>query len=179
MNAADPRHLLDRHAGRVFTRWRERLRALPPSSALAQPELLIPLMSSAFARVRHTAALAFLADDTVASDAPTLCRCGLNPLVAFYLTGECATFDVLWGQSLALRHLLPDERERLCRAISHAWRLVGADEMAVFCGLCQQGNSRSSSAAHAASRSSDACATTPTLARHATRLVTASGPSVG
>ena len=53
MNPSDPRALLDRHRARLLARWRERLRALPPSSALATPEVLGPLMAPALARVRE------------------------------------------------------------------------------------------------------------------------------
>lgn len=135
MNPGDPRPLLDRHAARVLTRWRERLRALPPSSALAHPDLLGPLMAPALARVRQEAAQP--APETSAAE-PVNCRCGLNPLVALYLTGECATFDVLWGQADALPHLAPGEREQLCRVLSQAWRKVATDEVSLFCSLCQR-----------------------------------------
>ena len=137
MNPGDPRPLLDRHAARVLTRWRERLRALPPSSALAHPDLLGPLMAPALARVRQEAARPASPDEAGAGE-PVACRCGLNPLVAFYLTGECATFDVLWGQADALPHLAPGEREQLCRALSQAWRRVATDEISLFCGVCQR-----------------------------------------
>jgi hypothetical protein len=137
MNPGDPRPLLDRHAARVLTRWRERLRALPPSSALAHPDLLGPLMAPALARVRQEAVQP--ANGTEATnEEPLNCRCGLNPLVAFYLTGECATFDVLWGQADALPHLAPTEREQLCRALSQAWKRVATDEISLFCSLCQR-----------------------------------------
>ncbi len=138
MNPGDPRPLLDRHAARVLTRWRERLRALPPSSALAHPDLLGPLMAPALARVRQEAAQAPADGAAHATEEPVSCRCGLNPLVAFYLTGECATFDVLWGQSDALPHLAPGEREHLCRTLSLAWRRVATDEISLFCSLCQR-----------------------------------------
>jgi hypothetical protein len=137
MNSGDPRPLLDRHAARVLTRWRERLRALPPSSALAHPDLLGPLMAPALARVRQEATQA-AEGAAVTMGEPVTCRCGLNPLVAFYLTGECATFDVLWGQADALPHLQPGEREQLCRALSQAWRRVATDEISLFCSLCQR-----------------------------------------
>lgn len=141
MNPGDPRPLLDRHAARVLTRWRERLRALPPSSALAHPDLLGPLMAPALARVRQEATQpATETGPAGAADEPVACRCGLNPLVAFYLTGECATFDVLWGQADALPHLAPGEREQLCRTLSLAWRRVATDEISLFCGICQRRN---------------------------------------
>jgi hypothetical protein len=139
MNPGDPRPLLDRHAARVLTRWRERLRSLPPSSALAHPDLLGPLMAPALARVRQEAAQSADESGTAAASAePLACRCGLNPLVAFYLTGECATFDVLWGQADALPHLAPEEREQLCRCLSQAWKRVATDEISLFCSLCQR-----------------------------------------
>lgn len=144
MNHADPRFLLDRHAARVLARWRERLRALPPSSALANPDLLAPLMAPALARVRQEATGPQA--DTPAD--PAGCACGLNPLVAFYLTGECATMDVLWGHADALLNLNPQERELVCRTLNLAWRRVAADEIALFCSVCQHGSKPAATHSH-------------------------------
>lgn len=94
------------------------------------------MMAPALARVRQEAAQP--AEEAAAAGEPVACRCGLNPLVAFYLTGECATFDVLWGQADALPHLQPGEREQLCRTLSQAWRRVATDEISLFCSLCQR-----------------------------------------
>jgi hypothetical protein len=151
MNPGDPRPLLDRHAARILARWREQLRALPPSSALAAPELLVSLMAPAIARVRHESSLA----GGAASGPPesTECRCGLNPLAAFYLTGEVATFEVLWAQPDALAPLSPEMRESACRVLRTAWRKVAAEEVSLFCGLCQRGAAiEASDAAHHSSR---------------------------
>lgn len=192
MTPGDPRPLLDRHAARVLTRWRERLRALPPSSALAHPDLLGPLMAPALARVRQEAAQALDSDPAAggapapsapatAKEDPVNCRCGLNPLVAFYLTGECATFDVLWGQADALPHLAPREREQLCRALSHAWKLVATDEISLFCSLClrrttleAQDKQREASAQSRASASTHA---TPRACRGAEAALSAAAAS--
>ena len=136
MNPGDPRTLFDRHASRILTRWREHLRALPPSSALAGPEMLAPLMAPALARVRQEATRE---DDSTTSPEPGACRCGLNPLVAFYVTGECATFDVFWAQPDALAPLAPELREELCRRLRGAWHRVASSEVTLFCSLCQRG----------------------------------------
>ena len=144
MNLGDPRTLLDRHAARILTRWREQLRALPPSSALAAPEVLAPLMAPALARVRHESALATASPPDAGAD----CRCGLNPLVTFYLTGECAAFDVLWAQPDALAALTPDLREELCHKLRKAWHQVATEEIALFCSLCQRGAALDAAHAH-------------------------------
>lgn len=148
MNHADPRFLIDRHAARVLARWRERLRALPPSSALANPDLLAPLMAPALARVRQEAT----GPQVDAAAETTECRCGLNPLVAFYLTGECATMDVLWGHADALLALDAKSREQVCRTLNQAWRRVADDEIALFCSVCQHAQDRDHSHAHESSR---------------------------
>lgn len=137
MNPGDPRPLLDRHAARILSRWREQLRALPPSSALAAPELLAPMMAPAIARVRNEAARHI--DDPAGEPEAEDCRCGLNPLVTFYLTGEASTFEVLWSQHDALAPLAPDEREMTCRVLREAWRRVAAEEISLFCSICQRG----------------------------------------
>ena len=137
MNPGDPRPLLDRHAARILARWREQLRSLPPSSALAAPELLAPLMAPAIAQVRFEAASHL--NDPPGTPDTSECRCGLNPLVAFYLTGEAATFEVLWSQPEALAPLAPEAREATCRILREAWRRVATEEVSLFCSLCQRG----------------------------------------
>lgn len=137
MNPGDPRPLLDRHAARILARWREQLRSLPPSSALAAPELLAPMMAPAIARVRHEATRHM--DDPPGMPETAECRCGLNPLVAFYLTGETSTFEVLWSQPDALAPLAPEARETTCRILREAWRRVATEEISLFCSVCQRG----------------------------------------
>lgn len=137
MEHGDPRRLFNRHASRIFARWRELLRALPPSSALADPDLLAPQMVPAMARVKHEMCLAPEIERPPV--APVDCRCGLNPLVAFYLTGECATFEVFWGRPDGFAQLSPTEREILSERLRAAWRRVADDEIAVFCSFCQHG----------------------------------------
>jgi hypothetical protein len=137
MNPGDPRPLLDRHAARILARWREQLRALPPSSALAAPELLTPMMAPTIARVRHEASRHI--DNPAGEPETEDCRCGLNPLVTFYLTGEASTFEVLWSQPDALAPLAPEAREDTCRVLREAWRRVATEEISLFCSLCQRG----------------------------------------
>lgn len=139
MTTSDPRTLLDRHAARILARWREQLRALPPSSALATPELLTPLMAPALARLRHEAVAGAVTAPVASPGAAPECRCGLNPLLAFYLTGEFAIFEVLWSQPDALAPLSPDARESLCARLRAGWRRIARDEVETFCSLCQNG----------------------------------------
>lgn len=160
MNPGDPRPLLDRHAARILARWREQLRALPPSSALAAPELLNPLMAPALARVRHESAESGAATRPVAAE-PDPCRCGLNPLVTFYLTGEFATFDVLWAQPDAFAPLPPEKREELCRRLRDAWHRVGREEIALFCSLCKRGEELHAQDHHAAPRAAQVAHAAP------------------
>jgi hypothetical protein len=159
MNPGDPRPLLDRHAARILARWREQLRALPPSSALAAPELLAPLMAPAIARVRLEAAR-HMGDPPGEPEAAD-CRCGLNPLVAFYLTGETSTFEVLWSQPDALAPLPPAARETTCRVLREAWQRVATEEISLFCSVCQRGASMEAAERHhhaAAAHRKVACA---------------------
>ncbi|MBC8009088.1 MAG: hypothetical protein H7067_03210 [Burkholderiales bacterium] len=137
MLSGDPRLLFNRHSSRILGRWRELLRALPPSSALADPELLTPQMVPALARIKHEMSVSphLERPEVVHVD----CRCGLNPMAAFYLTGECATFEVFWGRPDGFAQLTPQEREALSQRLRAAWRRVADDETAVFCSFCQNG----------------------------------------
>lgn len=178
MNPGDPRPLLDRHAARILARWREQLRALPPSSALAAPELLAPLMAPALTRVRQETTRV----EPATAQAPEAvnCRCGLNPLVTFYLTGECATFDVLWGQADAIAPLTHTVREDVCRRIRNAWRRVAADEVALFCSVCRRGAAlEAEEEKHVASAATGAGSHAPQERVHAHAAVRAALPPCG
>jgi len=115
---------------------------------MATPDLLTPLMAPALARLRQETALGG-GDGATADKVQAMeCRCGLNPLTTFYLTGECALFEVLWAQPDALAPLVPAMREEVCERLRLAWRRVADLEIGLFCSLCQQGAARDS--AHAA-----------------------------
>lgn len=167
MLSGDPRLLFNRHSSRILARWRELLRALPPSSALADPELLSPLMVPALARIKHEMSVSPHAERPEVAHVD--CRCGLNPMVAFYLTGECAAFEVFWGRPDGFAQFTPQERENLSQRLRAAWRRVADEETAVFCSFCQNGkpqggaththshlHARPHSHAHAAQLSGDA-----------------------
>ena len=94
-------------------------------------------MVPALARVKHEICLE--SNIVRPSNASAECRCGLNPLIAFYLTGECATFEVLWGRPDGFALLEPRERELLGERLRAAWRRVADDEISLFCSICQHG----------------------------------------
>lgn len=95
------------------------------------------MMAPAIARVRNEAARHM--DDPPGEIETKDCLCGLNPLVAFYLTGEASTFEVLWSQPDALAPLTPEARETTCRVLREAWRRVATEEISLFCSICQRG----------------------------------------
>lgn len=116
-------------------RWEGKLRALPPSSALAEPDALVHLMSwtleQFYQELQPTGR-----PPPPEPDSPH-CPCGINPLIAYFVTGEAAVLEEMLDPNGKWVALDPDQRvEEIARARS-AIRRVAAKEIESFCAVCQ------------------------------------------
>ena len=112
--------------------WKQRLRAAPPKSPLANPEILIHRMDDTLAQLN-----AFLCSHSVRRrlNGPPLpwiemrdrCRCGLNPLLDYFETGAAA-----------LNLALPDLDEPGKTLLDQAWRLIAQREIDLLCAVCRR-----------------------------------------
>lgn len=125
----------------VRQRWRAALRQAPVHTALGNPDTLAfmidPTLNRLFAAVRDRA------DATWTPDSPpearlveAASRCGLNPMIAYFLAGESALVGVTRGirtcGTLSESELLTYEGELLA-----ALRDLGRTEITGFCSICR------------------------------------------
>lgn len=126
---------LKAHRSNLRTRWEHKLRALPPSSAMAEPDALIHLMDwtleNFFQELTHKARRQqrHLADEP--------CPCGMNPLLAYFVTAEDALLEILFTEEKPWLALNPDNREAELAWIRGALQRVASREIGAFCAICQ------------------------------------------
>lgn len=132
------------HRPQLRQRWEERLRALPPSSALASPDALVHLMDSTLDRLGTE--IGVEAPRRPAGPPPE-CRCGLNPLVAYFITAEEALMETLFHDDTVWPVLSARDRERALTTLLRALRRIAHADLETFCSLCQRRFGLRSSAA--------------------------------
>lgn len=126
---------LETQRSRLLQRWEATLRTLPPSSGLAHPDSLMHLMPSTLEQV--IAALARNPARRTVKPTPD-CRCGMNPLSAYFVTGEVALIDILFTATPGWNVLSHAERERSLESLRAAVAEVAGAELEAFCSLCRR-----------------------------------------
>jgi hypothetical protein len=126
--------------GEIRTRWAELLHVEPVSSPLANPDALIHLINwtlQDFFNVlgqlasRHRVIVADLADFK------SLCPCGRNPLLAYFVAGQQAVREALVLSQVSTVDLDPLERDVSLHELDRAFNEVAHREIGSFCGICQ------------------------------------------
>ena len=129
--------MVQTHASRWKSEWERRLRAEPVLNAMAEPSILFFLMDrtledfQAVLDKRSAGGRARVAHPC--GSAPPLrdaCRCGLNPLLAYFATGRDALEAVLKEDAA-----LPEERREV---LSARWSLLARREIELLCGACRR-----------------------------------------
>jgi hypothetical protein len=122
--------LLTTHRRKLKAEWSSRLCAEPPNSALAMPEVLILRMDGTLDQLdgflRSRSAKAWLArhqPDMVPLHEQ--CRCGLSPLLGYFVTGGSALEAALPG-------LAAEEKA----VLDQAWHRLAQQEIQLLCGAC-------------------------------------------
>ncbi|WP_232766593.1 hypothetical protein [Geminisphaera colitermitum] len=117
-------------------RWEGKLRALPPSSALAEPDALVHLMGWTLEQFYQELQPTGRPPPPPDPESPH-CPCGINPLIAYFVTGEAAVLEEMLDPQGRWIALEPDQRmEEMARARA-AIRRVAAREIESFCAVCQ------------------------------------------
>lgn len=124
----------------ILERWEALLRAEPVTSPLANPDSLVYLMTWTLDRfcatLRGPVARRRMAER--GSNKPAyieeskLCACKMNPLLAYFSTGEQALVQAL------LPTLEPRERENVLSSVRLAMQAVAKREIDTFCAVCQR-----------------------------------------
>lgn len=124
-----------RHLPALKAEWGRHLRDQPATTAMAHPEILAHLMDETLRQfgallrapsAAHWRVLQAGRESTFQSH--SLCRCGLNPLLAYFLTGGQALDDTLATPA----GLSDAERERL----RLAWHALAQREIDLLCANC-------------------------------------------
>lgn len=122
----------------IRQRWEALLRDEPPSSALANPDILVRLFDTTlgelFAALQFQARSLRPAPDGAYAEVRAGCACGRNPLVAYFLTGERALLE-----TQAQLDRADSTRPATAMAELHVMiRQIARREVETFCGLCRQ-----------------------------------------
>jgi hypothetical protein len=126
---------LQTHRPALRHRWEKRLRALPPSSALATPDALVHLMDWTLDRFFKELSAGKARSARASREDP--CPCGLNPLLAYFVAAEDALIETLFMDEALWPALPGSAREEAIAAVRHAIQKVGHSEISSFCALCR------------------------------------------
>ena len=124
-------NLLRAHRLHLKTEWQQRLEARPPNTSLALPEILVHRMDDTLDQLdsllhgppsarwldRHPPRMGQLREQ---------CRCGLNPLLDYFVTGSAAMTALLSAEL--------SEMEK--KSLDRAWHLLAQREIESLCGVC-------------------------------------------
>jgi hypothetical protein len=128
--------LLHRHRHRLKSEWNRRLHVQPPSTPLANPDILVHLMDETLSQLESLlrskpSAHWFDLHDAQLGQLRTLCPCGLNPLMTYFITGE-KTFQTVFCGHKGAPGLSPNQK----KALGRAWHVLAQREIESLCTPC-------------------------------------------
>ena len=124
----------------IRTRWEALLRAEPIATPLGHPDTLVHMIEPTLDELFH------LLEDSSPSPAETPprpatvappCRCGRNPLLAFFAAARQAMLEGLVLAQAVSTDLDPRDRDSSLAALNQALQRISAREIEAFCGVCQ------------------------------------------
>jgi hypothetical protein len=119
--------LIDRRSS-LKQEWVRRLRVEPVRSALGEPAVLVHMMEETLRQLEGLLTRNHVSRRRAAADFESRCRCGLNPLLAYFSTGEASLLTLLEEEG-------PIEGP-LRSLVSSSWRLLAQREIDAVCGIC-------------------------------------------
>ncbi len=119
--------LSDRHA-HLKKAWERRLRLEPVRSALGEPAVLVYMMDETLRQLSGLITRQHAVRRPMSGDFESRCGCRLNPLLAYFSTGEASLLTLL-GEAGVM-----DDAVRAL--VSGWWRLLAQGEIDAVCGLC-------------------------------------------
>ncbi|MFA6959478.1 MAG: hypothetical protein WC205_01855 [Opitutaceae bacterium] len=124
---------LQAHRATLLSQWEERLRARPANSPLAHPDTLVHLMDRTLDQVFHDLTNQVSARRRQPALPDDFCRCGHNPLVAYFSTAALA-FQTALAQCADETPITRDDVEAVNRTLTR----IARREITTFCALCQR-----------------------------------------
>lgn len=135
MNERSLRALLA-HRHTLYLGWAARLRAAPVNSPLGHPDTLVHLMDRTLDQVFQELAKPASPRRRQPKLSADFCRCGHNPMVAYFSTAALA-FQTTLAQCADETPITFDDVEAVNRALNRMARR----EILTLCGLCQRRDS--------------------------------------
>jgi hypothetical protein len=140
MNERSLRALLS-HRQTLHLGWAARLRAAPIKSALGHPDTLVHLIERTLEQVFNELANPVSPRRRQPSLSIDFCRCGQNPMVAYFSTASLA-FQTTLAQCADETPITRDDVE----AVNNTLNRIARKEIMTFCGVCRRHNESPSSA---------------------------------
>ncbi|WP_138223378.1 hypothetical protein [Nibricoccus aquaticus] len=120
--------ILDERRAHLKREWARRLRLEPVRSALGEPAVLVYMMDETLRQLSGLIARQHAARRAAPGDFESRCGCRLNPLLAYFSTGEASLLMLLEEAEMM------DEPVRAL--VSGWWRVLAQGEIDAVCGLC-------------------------------------------
>jgi hypothetical protein len=120
--------LLSTRKADLKRKWEARLRTQPVRTVMAEPAILSHLMEETLGQLASQLMRQAPRRSRRAGGLNALCRCGLNPLTAYFVTGELCVAELLAEASP------PEESWRLF--LGEQWSLLAWRGIGALCGEC-------------------------------------------
>ncbi len=119
--------LSDRHA-HLKKEWERRLRLEPVRSAMGEPAVLVYMMDETLRQLSGLITRQHAGRKALPGDFESRCGCRLNPLLAYFSTGEASLLTLLEEAGVM---------DEAVRALASGWwRVLAQGEIDAVCGLC-------------------------------------------
>jgi hypothetical protein len=132
MNERSLRALLA-HRQTLQLGWAARLRAAPVKSALGHPDTLVHMMDRTLDQIFRELANPASPRRRQPKLSANFCRCGHNPMVAYFETASLA-FQTTLAQCADETPITRDDVEAVKRTLNR----IARREIVTLCGLCQR-----------------------------------------
>lgn len=129
----------------IRARWQTLLHVEPVTTPLGNPHALTHLIDwwiNAILERFDQAEEGELRQPSTAREVRDACRCGANPLLAFFAAGEQAMREALVLAQAGAPHLDPEERDNSMIELDFVIRDTARREIEAFCGVCQHATSQ-------------------------------------
>ncbi len=120
--------ILDHRRPHLKQEWERRLRLEPVRSALGEPTVLVYMMDETLRQLSGLITRQHAVRKAMSGDFESRCGCRLNPLLAYFSTGEASLLTLLEEAGVM------DDAVRAL--VSGWWRLLAQNEIDAVCGLC-------------------------------------------
>lgn len=125
----------------IHDHWEALLRVEPVNSPLGHPDSLVHMLDwtldEIFAGLTNPLARHRIGKPRAGHEAPPVCPCGRNPLLAYFAAGEQSMREALVLAQAEAKSLDPIERDAAFEELNLILQQISRREIEAFCGVCQ------------------------------------------